>query len=156
MEEEMDVDVNMDEEPATPPMESQSLVQLLTPPLLALATPTSLSFPPLSFPSIHPPTTSALGTMHIRALECLNNLFLGSSEEAIPTEVKEAGVDVWRRVWGVLKGAGEPREVLGGVGVGGQERRREMWEVGVGVLWGLARVCKGELVSFECVWRGRY
>lgn len=48
---------------------------------------------------------------------------------------------VWRQVWAALEAVGTD------VDGPGQERRREFWEVAVGVLWGVAVVWKGVLVS---------
>lgn len=104
----------------------KSLLGLLTPALLALARPTAyLSFPPPALPSISPPITSVLGAIHVRALECLNNLFVGmkerdtveasgSDEPATPEEKKakeeivQGAVGVWDQMWSA--------ELLGAVG----------------------------------------
>ena len=118
-------------------------------PLLGLIQPTSLSFPPAAGGvSPHPPTTSALSAIHICALECLNNIFLSLATPAqletrgFASEAdREAGPKIWQEVW----------KVLGAVGTDvdgpGQERRREMWQIGVGVLWGVSILWKGILVS---------
>ncbi|KAI0348220.1 ARM repeat-containing protein [Trametopsis cervina] len=116
-------------------------------PLLSLIQPTALSFPPLGGTSPHPPTTSALSSIHIGALECLNNVFLAlaTAAQAHPQKVSPrddfaAGTSIWTQVWHAL-------EVVGtDVDGPGQERRREMWEAAVGVLWGIAVVWKGVLV----------
>lgn len=143
-----------------------SLLSLLTPPLLSLSHPTpTLSFPPPSLPSVHPPTTSALGAIHLRAMECLNNLFVGSKEREIGDEedadkVKSA-VGVWDEMWsaGLLGAVGPPSAMEGeakGLGLAslfepGQERRGEMWSVAVGALWGLARMSRGVLVRSSSI-----
>lgn len=121
---------------------SVTLLPSLVPSLLALIQPTTLSFPPLAAPSPHPPTTSALSAIHISAMECLNNIFLSlatSSSPSVSADV-EAGNKVWNGVWGSLGVVGTELGL-------GQERRMEMWEIGVGVLWGVAIVWKGTLVS---------
>jgi len=137
-----------------------SLLNTLTYPLLALARPTSLSFPPPALPSVHPPTTSVLGAIHVRALECLNNLFVGVKErpggaaaEDVSREEKElvqGAMDVWNQTWGadLLGAIGEPPGTPSSIDTPGQERRAEMWKIAVGVLWGLARIGKGALVRF--------
>lgn len=106
----------------------KSLLHLLTPPLIALARPTpQLSFPPPSLPSVHPPTTSVLGAIHVRALECLNNLFVGVKERELidpsaaasespadqekqeeEKEVVQGALGVWEQMWSA--------ELLGAVG----------------------------------------
>ena len=137
-----------------------SLLNTLTSPLLALARPTSLSFPPPALPSVHPPTTSVLGAIHVRALECLNNLFVGVKEhpggaaaEDLSKEEKElaqGAVDVWNQMWSadLLGAIGEPLGNPSPIDTPGQERRAEMWKIAVGGLWGLARIGKGALVRF--------
>lgn len=145
-----------------------SLLHLLTPPLLALARPTVLSFPPPALPSVHPPTTSVLSAIHVRALECLNNLFVGMKEhvasDGVETttpeqkEVVDGAVGVWNTMWSAdLLGAIGAPPVGTGAGSGpgtasgaepGQERKVEMWNIAVGVLWGLSRMCRGALVRF--------
>lgn len=124
---------------------SLNLIATLTRPLLALARPTPLSFSQSSVPTVHPPTTSALGTIHVRALECLNNLFLGINTENVqlPEGAAKQATEVWNDVWSVLAAVGKQSEWTVGSAV---EVRKEMWEVGVGVLWGLARIGKGELI----------
>jgi hypothetical protein len=134
----------MTDEPNGLPSGDSTFAQLspLLEPLLHLAQPTALSFPPPDGPSPHPPTTSALGAVHICALECLNNLFLGLGAAQRPaiSANSQAGTAVWGQVWAALQAAGT-------IEGAGQERRRDMWETGVGVLWGVASVWKGVLVS---------
>lgn len=132
--------------PSSSQANSLNLIATLTRPLLSLAHPTPLSFPQSSVPPIHPPTTSALGTIHVRALECLNNLFLGIHTEQVqlPEGAAQQATEVWRDVWSVLAAVGKQGEWTVGSAV---ELRKEMWDTGVGVLWGLARIGKGELVS---------
>ena len=133
----------MNTEPETTATESSTLSFLtsLVSPLLALVQPTALSFPPLASPSIHPPTTSALSAVHISALECLNNVFLSltaSPNPSIHSDVN-SGLTVWNGIWSALNLVGTQTGL-------GQERRQEMWEVATGVLWGIGRVWKGNLV----------
>ncbi|KAJ6510364.1 armadillo-type protein [Mycena sanguinolenta] len=109
----------------------------LVQPLLGLIQPTTLSFPPLAAPSPHPPTTSALSAIHVAALECLNNIFLALARSGAPIDAA-GGRAVWDAVWAALGVVGTQTGL-------GQERRRAMWEVAVGVLWGVASVCRGSL-----------
>ncbi|KZT73305.1 ARM repeat-containing protein [Daedalea quercina L-15889] len=147
MDDEPDVDMALDDESgARPRRESNTtFFQTLVAPLLALVQPTPLSFPPLDGPSPHPPTTSALSAIHVSALECLNNIFLslrGAKVDALRTDAA-SGRSVWDTVWRALSAVGTD------VSKPGQERRRATWEIGVGVLWGVAEVWKGLLVPDE-------
>ncbi|KIL71572.1 hypothetical protein M378DRAFT_6294 [Amanita muscaria Koide BX008] len=121
-----------------------SILPTFVSPLLALIQPTGLSFPPLAAPSIHPPTTSALSAIHVCALECLNNLFLSpaTSHNTAVSSDKQAGNTVWNGIWAALN-------LIGTETGPGQERRREMWEVAVGVLWGVGNVWKGTIEPVE-------
>ena len=139
---------NADASPAAPGDAPQppAFFTTLVAPLLKLAHPVPLSLPPLDGPSPHPPTTSALGAIHVGALECLNNIFLSmaTSLAGRPSGLApENGRTVFDAVW----------RALGAVGTDlsrpGQERRREMWNMGVGVLWGVGNVWKGALVPTE-------
>ena len=122
-----------------PQPESDSYMSSLLKPLLALLHPTPLSFSPPGALSEHPPTTSVLGAIHVAALECLNNLFLSLEEGS--GDIQQL-VPVWNELWNVLGEVG----LVSGIGPG-PEKKREVWEVSVGVLWGIARFCKGQLVS---------
>ena len=131
----MNEDVTAVDTPTTPFLPS------LVSPLITLIYPTSLSFPPLAAPSVHPPTTSVLSAIHVSALECLNNIFLSLSTNPnrIIADVA-GGLKLWNDIWSALV-------VVGTEGGLGQERRREMWEVAMGVLWGVGTIWKGSLVS---------
>ncbi|EJD54408.1 ARM repeat-containing protein [Auricularia subglabra TFB-10046 SS5] len=140
---EMDVETGTTE--AQTPSESTLRLLSLAEPLLALAVPTSLSFPPLPSSTeqvaAHPPTTSALGAIHVRALECLSNIFLNTPRlDAAPARA------LWDGVLRVLAAVGP---LSGGPRIPGQERRPEMWDSGVGVLWGIARAAQGEMIPEE-------
>jgi hypothetical protein len=134
-----------------------SHLSLLIPSLMSLAHPTPLSFPPPSSASspslsVHPPTTSVLGTIHVRALECLNNIFIKMADDGEKAHigsgdghekrsmVMNGAKDIWSSVWNVLRAVG--LTAYGEV----SDKRWDMWTVGVGVLWGLTRICKGVLV----------
>ncbi|KZS92874.1 ARM repeat-containing protein [Sistotremastrum niveocremeum HHB9708] len=122
-----------------------SLLSALALPLLSLCHPTPLSFPPLDSPSPHPPTTSLLGTIHIRACECLSNIFLSLASQgggSLTPEDLQAARDIWTQFWLVLS-------AIGTQGGPGQETRGELWVAAVGVLWGIARLCKGSLEASE-------
>ena len=120
----------------------------ILPPLLELIQPTPTSFPPIATtsatlapPPAHLPTTSALSAIHVCALECLNNIFLSlslSGTKELQADIS-SGERVWNGVW----------EALGKVGLEGgpgQERRKEMWEVAVGVMWGIGGIWRGTMV----------
>src|SRR5882724_6912911 len=147
--------------PSPPPSDHElqsnnSLLPTLTGPLIALVHPTPLSFPPgPSEPSPHPPTTSALVTIHIRALECLNNLFLAvkpSQDDgaivgsALSHEYRQGAKNLWDEIWRVLTTVGKVVNDGKYVTLRGLEKKIEMWEMAVGVLWGIARVGRGYLV----------
>ena len=150
MEDDEDDDMGMDENAAADETTatSSAFLPALVAPLLPLIHPTPLSFPPLSGgPSPHPPTTSALAAIHICAFECLNNIFFSLTSPRKgrdPTfELRsqaDSATQVWTEIWGALEAVGTDFERPG------QDRRREMWQLGVGVLWGIGIVWKGVLV----------
>ncbi|EKM61546.1 uncharacterized protein PHACADRAFT_135300 [Phanerochaete carnosa HHB-10118-sp] len=141
-----DEEVEMETQPqkAAAPSALPSIIE----PLLALTQLTPLSFPPTAgAASPHPPTTSALSAIHTCALECLNNIFLSLASPAqlqtrgfTSDADREAGPKIWDAVWRALSAVGTDVESAG------QERRRDMWYIGVGVLWGVAILWKGILV----------
>lgn len=134
-------------------MSTNTLLLALTRPLAMLVHPTTLSFPPgPSEPSPHPPTTSAISTIHIRALECLNNLFLAveeaqGDESTISPEYKESVKVLWNELWRALAEVGKVVKDGKVIASRGLEKKMEMWEIAVGVLWGIARICRGQLVG---------
>ncbi|KAG0702741.1 ARM repeat-containing protein [Suillus ampliporus] len=113
-------------------------------PLITLIQPARLSFPPAAGQSSHPPTTSVLGAIHVSALECLNNIFLSLSASPTPelTAASASGKQIWDGVWAALGSVGT--EITRG-----QERKQGMWEISVGVLWGIGNIWKGSLVPNE-------
>lgn len=143
----------------TPPAMPSFLITVL-PSLLPLIHPTPLSFPPVISgtspatasppPPTHLPTTSALGAIHVSALECLNNACLAlslaheSNSSAAGVKATRPDVEDGRRLWDAVWSA---LSAVGLEGGRGQERRREMWEVAVGVLWGIGGIWKGSIVS---------
>ncbi|KAJ7916498.1 hypothetical protein B0H13DRAFT_363355 [Mycena leptocephala] len=126
--------VGMDTNAPTPSLPA------LVEPLLALVQPTTLSFPPLAAPSPHPPTTSVLSAIHLAAFECLNNIFLALARSSSGPAAADVagGRAVWDAVWAALSAVGTQTGL-------GQERRRAVWEVAAGVLWGVASICRGNL-----------
>lgn len=146
VDDEAEADINMtvdDAQPAEVEATTSFLPSLVTP-LLALTHPVALSFPPLAGPSPHPPTTSALSAIHICALECLNNIFLSlatSSHSSVAAD-KESGQKIWSEIWAALNFVGTETGP-------GQERRKDFWEVAVGILWGVGTIWRGSLVSNE-------
>jgi hypothetical protein len=128
----------------TPELNSHALntptfLPMLLEPLLALIQPTKLSF---LAPSPHAPTTSALSAIHIAAFECLSNAFLAlaAAPGSAASDV-QAGQRVWSAVWTALAGAGSPVEAALG------SARAAVWDVAVGVLWGVGTVWTGKIVS---------
>lgn len=141
-----DVDAQMatDETPVT--FQSNfSRFSFLVSPLLSLIEPTHLSFPPPGSPSIHPPTTSALGAIHLCALESLNNLFLSLATSRRPlTDAENAqGATIWNLLWIALEKVGDPRVA------NSTKEQKGFWETAIGVLWGASIVFKGTVVPEE-------
>ncbi|ORX35296.1 armadillo-type protein [Kockovaella imperatae] len=111
--------------------------------LTMLSTLTQLSLPPSTAqPSPHPPTTSALSVLHLRALEALNNLLLtsvaaisagqgSSSQLATIVPLAKIWASIFRNV-DLIKS--EPESL----GRKGQEMRLEILEMCIGCLWGTA------------------
>ncbi|CAE6367824.1 unnamed protein product [Rhizoctonia solani] len=145
-------DAPMDEEPpsflASPEADQNSikLLTTLTPLLLSLSTPTSMSFPPSSATATitteptHLPTTSALTSVHISALECLSNLLLSfptSDTGPINPATAEVAVAAWPRAWATLTASINAPSTT--------DRRMELSVAALGVLWGLARLARGVL-----------
>lgn len=132
----------LDDVPVTNGTATASHLPALVEPLITLVQPVRLSFPPAAGQSSHPPTTSVLSAIHVSALECLNNIFLSLS--ASPSSglaaASGSGKHIWDSVWAALGSVGT--EIARG-----QERKQEMWEIGVGVLWGVGNIWKGNLVS---------
>lgn len=144
IEEDMTDGMALDDVPMTNGTTTTSHLPALVEPLIALIQPVRLSFPPTAGQSPHPPTTSVLSAIHVSAFECLNNIFLSLS--ASPSSglaaASASGKKLWDSVWAALGSVGT--EITRG-----QERKQEMWEIGVGVLWGIGNIWKGILVPEE-------
>ena len=123
----------------TPTPSTPSFLPTLLEPLLALIQPVELSFPA---PSPHAPTTSALSAIHIAAFECLSNAFLAlaTAPGSAASDV-HAGQRVWSTVWAALAGVGNPLESAPG------RTRADVWDVEVGVIWGVRAVWTGKIVG---------
>lgn len=143
-EEGTDAEMATDETPTTS-RSNLSRLSLLVPPLLSLIEPTHLSFPPPGSPSIHPPTTSALGAIHLCALESLNNLFLSlaTSPRSLTDVEKAQGVTIWGSLWVALEKVGDPCAAKS------TKEQKVFWETAIGVLWGASIVFKGVIVPEE-------
>ena len=123
----------------SPMPSAPSFLPTLLEPLLALIQPIELSFPASS---PHAPTTSALTAIHIAAFECLSNAFLAlaAAPGSAASDV-HAGQRVWSTVWAALAGAGNLLESAPG------SPRASVWDVAVGVLWGVGVVWTGKIVG---------
>jgi hypothetical protein len=141
-----DAEMTLDDPPSadTATSTSTSFLPVLVQPLLALIHTTPLSFPPVGGLSCHPPITSAISAIHVGALECLNNIFLSLSTSQNPAVAsdKDSGRKVWDEVWSALG-------VVGTQSGPGQERKQEIWEIAIGVMWGIGSIWKGFLVPNE-------
>ncbi|KAL8276569.1 hypothetical protein RQP46_011059 [Phenoliferia psychrophenolica] len=135
--------------------------------LLALASPTPISFapppaPPTPAPATLLPTSTAstptslplplhplsalLTTIHVRALECLNNLYITLARSVDPARSARDLQQVWEGTLGLVlqasqaavspKSAGEEDDA--------EDRHMEVVMAGVGAAWGMARVGLGE------------
>jgi hypothetical protein len=143
-EEDTDDQMATDETPAAS-QPNLSRFAFLIPTILSLIEPTHLSFPPPGSPSIHPPITSALGSIHLCALECLNNLFLSlaTSHRHITDAERAQGMTIWNSLWTALQKAGDLRSATI------TKDQRLFWETAIGVLWGISIVFKGIIVPEE-------
>ncbi|WRT65823.1 uncharacterized protein IL334_002773 [Kwoniella shivajii] len=106
---------------------------------------TPLSFPPANNqPSIHPPTTSVLSVLHIRALEALNNLLL-TTVAAVPSNDAAASQltgtipvrDLWSSMFSLIRTIGSEPDALN---MKGQEMRVEVLQMALGCVWGTAKL----------------
>jgi hypothetical protein len=132
----------------------ETFTTIVLPALIRFATLTKLSFQEQMGPNVIPPPTitpvitSSLATIHLRAIECMNNFFLSMIDfedkfwyEHHKEEVKQLSImliDLANQVAGkgVKVGAEDP----------GQEMRGSILEALVGCLWTLARGLDGYVV----------
>jgi hypothetical protein len=131
--------------------------------LLNLSKPTQLSFLPIntaatpvtSSPSPHPPTTALLSTIHLRSLETLNNLLI-STTFFIPSPASpEFSSPQWQSFFASAQTSLQPVwdglfAIAGVLAPGadvleckGQEVRKEILDVLVGGLMGVAGLTRG-------------
>ena len=119
--------------------------------LTTLSTLNSLSFPPAtSMPSLHPPTTSLLSVLHLRALETLNNLLL-TVVASLPADGAQSQISglipvdkIWTRMFSTVDLLLSEPQALSQKG---QELRMEVLEMSLGCTWGAAKIASGLIVS---------
>jgi len=119
--------------------------------LTTLSTLNSLSFPPSSsMPSPHPPTTSLLSVLHLRALETLNNLLL-TVVASLPADGAQSQIsnvipvgDIWSSMFSTVDLLLSEPQALNQKG---QELRMEVLEMNLGCTWGCAKIAPAIIVS---------
>lgn len=109
--------------------------------LSSLASLNTLSFPPIAAASPHPPTTSILSVLHLRALETLNNLLL-TIVASLPTDgTRNTQIvpvnQIWDAMFGIIDALLSEPEALT---LKGQELRLEVLEMALGCAWGCAKI----------------
>ncbi|KAK8861699.1 hypothetical protein IAR55_002522 [Kwoniella newhampshirensis] len=120
--------------------------------LTALSQLTQLSFPPANdTPSPHPPTTSVLSMLHLRALEALNNLLL-TTAASIPANASAATQaaaaaaipmqGIWDAMFATIETIGSEPQALQ---LRGQEMRVEVLQMALGCVWGIAKIAPAQL-----------
>lgn len=133
--------------------------------LLALSTPATLSFlplnlsaqPPVSLPSPHPPTTALLSTIHLRALEALNNLLVSTSFfipaptspsfstpewQSFFVQARALLQPVWEQLFAIAGAVAPAADVLEAKG---QEVRKELLDTVMSCLMGVAAITRGSI-----------
>ncbi|WVF66035.1 hypothetical protein IAT40_000773 [Kwoniella sp. CBS 6097] len=115
--------------------------------LLSLSQLTPLSFPPANDqPSLHPPTTSVLSVLHLRALEALNNLLLTTVASLPSGGAQLSGAiplqQLWMSTFGIIETIGSEPDALN---MKGQEMRLEVLEMTLGCVWGVSKIAPAEL-----------
>src|SRR6185369_17915561 len=141
-----------------------TLAHELTPKLIALSTPTSISFSDTAPDAVcihHRKIITMMSTTHLRAVECLNNFLLTIVEvvggfkwfEEKKFEMEKLWVCLIQRLRECIGGRNRLEEVLGvtkeneGVRGEGLEERRNLIETLIGCAWSVARGLKGYVVS---------
>lgn len=134
------------------PVTSTQILKMELPQRLAkLATLTPLSFPPsTATPSPHPPTTSQLSTIHLRALEALNNMFLtfAAADLYKPLSGQIDSQGIWDMLMPIVEMIASEADVLG---ARGQEMRGEVLGMTTGCLWGVVKLESTAIVSFSTI-----
>ena len=129
--------------------------------LASLSALNALSFPPsTSVPSPHPPTTSVLSVLHLRALEALNNLLLtsvASLPEDASSRAQAASVipidTIWNGMFAIVGALVSEPDALKQKG---QELRIEVLEMALGCSWGCAKISPESVVSGDRVSRSQF
>ena len=146
-----------------------TLAHDLTPKLIALSTPTSISFSDTAPDAVrihHRKIITIMSTTHLRAVECLNNFLLTIVEvaggfkwfEEKKFEIEELWVCLIQRLRECIGGRDRLEKVLGvtkeneGVQGEGLEERRNLIETLIGCAWSVARGLKGYVVSNRFLW----
>ncbi|CAG8514893.1 5524_t:CDS:2, partial [Scutellospora calospora] len=127
-----------------------TFASIILPRLFGLACPTHLSFPEqlgpnvLPIPSVTPEITSSLATVHLRAIECINNFFLIMVDNVEDkwwfTQNRDDAKQAWTRLFEL------GTQVTGkGIDKPGQEFRGKILEALIGCLWTLTRGLEGNV-----------
>ena len=135
----------------TPVTLAQLLFTFLLPQRLTkLALLTPLSLPPMTNePSLHPPTTSILSVLHLRALEALNNLLLivlvsASAPSGAISFSQPLTMETWNGMFRIISTISSESQALA---MKGQEIRMEVLDMALGCLWGVAKIASVHLAS---------
>ena len=121
--------------------------------LTSLSTLNSLSFPPSSStPSLHPPTTSLLSVLHLRALETLNNLLV-TVVASLPADGSASQISsmvpvdkIWTSMFSTVDLLVSEPQALSQKG---QELRMEVLEMSLGCSWGSAKISSEAIVHYS-------
>lgn len=108
-------------------------------------------------PSLLHPIADILTTLHVRSLECLNNLYItlarasssSSVSSFLSSEKQQSALQqVWETTLGLVQGAAEGAKVIENGKEGDveevEQRKMEVVGAGVGAVWGMARIGLGE------------
>ncbi|ORY72381.1 hypothetical protein BCR35DRAFT_307647 [Leucosporidium creatinivorum] len=108
-------------------------------------------------PALLTPIADILTTLHVRSLECLNNLYItlsrASSSESVSSflssEKQQSDLQqVWEATLGLVQGAAEGAKSVESGKEGDveevEQRKMEVVGAGVGAAWGMARIGLGE------------
>lgn len=108
-------------------------------------------------PSLLHPIADILTTLHVRSLECLNNLYITLSRASssssvssfLSSEKQQSDLQqVWEATLGLVQGAAEGAQSIESGKEGdveeAEQRKMEVVGAGVGAAWGMARIGLGE------------